>query len=236
MSEPFLTNLGVLERDQVYGPSIDNMPGALNATCKQYWVDAVNAVSKLDIINGVEAWMYAVKTFVQLCIENNEYPFLQDPDTVNSRILSSMKLQRAALVKFLMSTPEFSAVLKTLPVSGITRDVIFVESGFIIACTAKIRWSFLDAVDLCSKLSFYRVSDYCYRLSLGSGITLEISANLLEDARYTNLSYTMTQDYLPYISNNYTPTEQEYKKFILDVMYIPLIRLSAPTIFSSRLF
>lgn len=235
MSEPFLTNLGVSVRDQLYSPSIDNMPGALNATCRQHWVDAVNAVSKLGLHSTADIWSYTITTFVSLCVEHNEYPFLQDPDTVNSRILSSMKMQRSALVKFLTSTPEFSAAIKSCSVSSVIRDVIFAESGCIIQCSAKLRWSFLDAVDLCSKLAFSRVTDSCYKLSLGAGIVLEISANLA-DIRYTNLSYTITLDNLPYISNNYTPSEQEYKKFILDVMYIPLIKLSAPTIFSSRLF
>lgn len=215
-------------------PRPDNMPPALNANCSAEWSFIVNKAKSLDM-HGLAAWGFCIRTFVELCIEQNKFAFLRDPNTVNESILSNLQQQRDAIISFLTTNKDISQAIANATVSKINRDVVFINAGFMICCKARLRIDFFQSAELAEKLGFNTVSEGCYRKEIGSGVCIELCSDINNSA-YTQLCYCIKSDQLPFIANNYTPSQTEYTKFILSIMYIPLIKMSSPSIFSSKVF
>lgn len=234
MTEPFLSNLGVSEKEQLQNPRPDIMPPALNANCSSEWSCVVRKVLSLGY-TGLAAWGYCIRCFVQLCLEHNKFAFLRDPNSVNESILSTLQQQRDSVVNFLTLNADIAKIIENAIVSRVSREAVFINAGFIICCKARLRLDFFEAAELSEKLGFSKVSEGCYRKDVGSGVCVELCSDINNSA-YTQLCYSLKSDQLPSIANNYTPSQSEYAKFILDIMYIPLIKMSSPSIFSTKLF
>ena len=234
MSEPFLCNLGISEKEQLQDPRADSMPSALNPNCSAEWSEVVNKVLDLGYF-GLEAWGICIRSFVKLCTDQNKFAFLRDPNTINESILSTIQKQRDSVISFLTLNADISKIIEIAIVSRISREVVFLGSGFVICCKARLRLDFIETAELAEKLCFSKVSEGCYRKDVGSGVCVELCSDM-NNASYTQLCYSLKSDQLPWIANNYTPSQAEYTKFILDIMYIPLIKMSSPSIFSTKLF
>lgn len=234
MSEPFLCNLGISEKEQLQDPRSDSLPSALNPNCSAEWSEVVRKVLSLGY-SGLAAWGICIRSFVKLCTDQNKFAFLRDPNSINESILSIIQKQRDSVINFLTLNAELSKVIETAIVSRISRDVVFLGAGFIICCKARLRLDFLETAELAEKLCFTKISEGCYRKDVGSGVSVELCSDT-NNAAYTQLCYSIRSDQLPWITNNYTPSQAEYTKFILDIMYIPLIKMSSPSIFSTKLF
>lgn len=239
MTEPFLSNLGVSERDQLLGPTKQNMPSKFNsasAQAIQIWNQVVDSVTthKDALVN----WGNCIRDYVSRCISNNVFPYLTDPKLINSSIFSKLQAQRQQLIDCLCLSKDLSKLIDT-SVSKVSREVAFIDSGFFIRCSAKIRLSFFDVEDIAKSLGFASSSlsnvEQFYKKDLGNGVCIVLESNT-DQPSHTNLCYELYQDALPYLSNNYAPSKAELSKFILDIMYIPIIKMSSPTPFAQRLF
>ena len=234
MTEPFLFNLGVSERDQLLGPTKQNMPSKFNSACAEaveIWNRQVDAVKGLS---GLEAWGYCIRNYVSSCVASSIFPYLNDPSTINSSIFSKLQAQRKQLVDCLCLSKDLNQFIEN-SVSKISREVEFIGAGFIITCTARIRLDFFEAAEIAKSLGFTSITEGYYKKDLGNGVCIALQSEL-DKPNYTNLCYQICQDTLPYLASNYTPSRAELSKFILDIMYIPIIKMSSPTIFAQRLF
>lgn len=234
MTEPFLSNLGVSERDQLLGPTKQNMPSKFNSACAEaveIWNRQVDAAKSLS---GLEAWGYCIRNYVSSCVASSIFPYLTDPSTINSSIFSKLQAQRKQLVDCLCLSKDLNKVIES-SVSKVTRYVDFIDSGFTITCTARLRLDFFEAAKIAESLGFTSSIEGYYKKDLGNGVSIALQSEL-DRPDYTSLCYQICQDTLPYLASNYTPSRAELSKFILDIMYIPIIKMSSPTIFAQRLF
>ena len=83
MTEPFLCNLGVSERDQLLGPTKQNMPSkfnSANAQAIQIWNQVVDSVATHE--DALINWGNCIRDYVSRCISYSIFPYLTDiPDT-----------------------------------------------------------------------------------------------------------------------------------------------------------
>lgn len=240
MTEPFLCNLGISERDQLTGPTIQNMPSKFNsadAQAIQIWNQVVIECTS-ERNDALTNWGNCIKEYVSNCVAQDVFPYLADPKLVNSSIFSKLQAQRQQLIDCLCLSKDLSKLIDT-SVSKVSREVAFIDSGFFIRCSAKIRLSFFDVEDIAKSLGFVSSSlsnvEQFYKKDLGNGVCIALESNL-DQPNHTNLCYELHQETLPYLANNYMPSQAELSKFILDIMYIPIIKMSSPTPFAQRLF
>lgn len=236
MTEPFLCNLGVSERDQLTGPTIQNMPSKFNsadAQAIQIWNQVVSECTS-EKSDALTNWGNCIREYVSRCVFNSIFPYLTDPKLVNSSIFSKLQSQRQLLVDCLCLSKDLSSLIDTA-ISKVSREVKFLGSGFSIVCCAKIRLDFFEVEDIAKSLGFVSSSEGYYKKDLGNGVCIALESNL-DQPNHTNLCYELYQETLPYLANNYIPSQAELSKFILDIMYIPIIKMSSPTPFAQRLF
>lgn len=236
MTEPFLSNLGISERDQLLGPTKQNMPTKFNSACAKaidIWNTQVENSDGLGL-SGIDAWGYCVQNYVLDCVAASIFPYLTDPGAVNASIFSKLQSQRRQVVDCLCLSKDLNKVIES-SVSKVTRTVDFINSGFTITCTARLRLDFFEASKIAESLGFTSSLEGYYKKDLGNGVCIALQSEL-DRPDYTNLCYQICQDTLPYLASNYTPSRAELSKFILDIMYIPIIKMSSPTIFAQRLF
>lgn len=235
MAEPFLCNLGISERDQLLGPTTQNMPSKFNSADAQavrIWNESAALASERN--DALTNWGNCIREYISRCVSNNVFPYLTDPKLVNSTIFSKLQEQRQQLIDCLCLSKDLSRFIDT-SVSKVTRYVDFIGPSFTITCSAKIRLDFFEASEIAKSLGFVSNTEGYYKKDLGNGVSIAIESTL-DQPSHTNLCYQIHQDTLPYLANNYTPSKAELSKFILDIMYIPIIKMSSPTPFAQRLF
>lgn len=231
---PFLSNLGLNEPDQYVAPSAESMPPALNPNNTTQWQAAVNQATS-ESGDVIEVWARTITLYTEQCIADNVFPFMISAQAINDGILSSMQAQRSAVVSFLTSSNLLAEKISQCSVSSVKRVVEFLDRGFNLYVSVKLRLDIAEAASICQAMTFDKVTDFYFKKDVGSGASVGCEVDKAEP-QYSYVSYIIRCSSLPCIANKYAPSSQEYEKFILNVMYLPLVRMSVPTIFSNRLF
>lgn len=231
MSVPFLSNLGLSIQEQQAGPLADAMPQAFNGDLTGLWKEAVEHQDTTDTLEN--RWAAVIDEFVTKAIAQGRFPFLRDPSQNNAEIMQELTAKRTSLMDYLTSQSKLGEVFETHSLRSVERKVIFPEKGFIISVSVSLAIPTLDFLDLMDTLSFKRVGQDYYEKDISADVRIFFTAI---DDRTVRFEYQIVSSMLPYITDNYSPTQGELEKFVLDTMYLPLIKMSRPSCFSKRLF
>lgn len=197
----------------------DNLfPSGLNPAVRGLWPAAIRLARSQ---NPKTAWAQAIEQVIELAESKNLYPF-RDNQSNNDKILLEFIKRRRAVVKFI----DNNGILSYLRTRTSKRSVTVNPNGFVlnvdVTCvTIANDPTFIDAFGL------RRANGRRERI-LGQGLVFYMYNEGAGMSQRWHIGYTMTIDTLPSIPGNPLASDTDLEKFILDIMYMPILRCYRP--------
>ena len=227
MSTPFLSNLGVSALDQARTPVPAAFPVALNPNNKSEWMQACS-----DLVTTGEAatdWGLTLKRYVQLCEDRGVYPFQSVHQSRNDQISDYLRDRRREFVKFVNRANFFDAI----KIRTTERKVTVTDRGFVLTVTAHCQikdpsfGKWLSMMPL-PKFDFV-VHEGRHIKHLDQGLDMfVINERLSGSAERWIIGYDITCPIYPDLPNEHLPSKAEIEKFVLDILWMPLLRSMRP--------
>lgn len=224
---PFLSNLGVSAFDAARPPTAQTFPLAFNVNNVLHWKAAcAELIPSLDTRYD---WASTIKRYVELCTENGVFPFSTLHQSRNDQISEFLTERRRAFVKFINMT----GLLEHVYLKATHRLVSATDAGFVLRVHGEAiiedptYTTFLQQIPYPKMLLRTEDSHYVRQLMPG----LEIFA-YNEYARSMKqrwiVGYEISCPIFPDLPNHPTPTKAEIERFILDILWMPLLRSMRP--------
>lgn len=223
---PFLAKLGVPAGAELRSPNPNAFPSAFNAQTKRIW-DA--ATAKVQPTKDIEAdWAKVIDVYLKDCTAAGQYPFSDMHQSVNDQIMTQLAEARRAVVKFINN----SKLLQHVAIRDSHHKVTMTNTGFVLAVHGVARLKDPTFPQWLTKLPMPHFQilkvDSKYIKSLGKGVTMYAyneGANLVD--RW-HIGYEINIMHFPDIPNNYVPSKAELERFILDILYMPILKSHRP--------
>jgi hypothetical protein len=229
MSTPFLSNLGIDPIVQARSPTPETFPPALNLNNKAVWGTAVAETPSLN--NVLEDWARCLKRYIELCQEQDVFPFQTFHQSKNDQIGDFLREARQAVVKYINNSGLFDEV----HLQSSHRTVQVHNNGFIITVYAKATIndpSFEQWLQTMPYPHFNNIRgiDGKWIKPLMSGVTMFVING--EHGGHMNqrwhIGYEIECPMFPDVPTSGTPSKAELEKFIMDVLWMPLLRTHRP--------
>ena len=234
MAHPFLSNLGIDALDQARSPTVQTFPLAFNQNNHSDWNAAVqNTVMGED---PMDDWGRTIKEYVRLCTHRGVYPFQNLHESKNDQIVDYLRERRREFVRFVNRTDFFSSI--TLRTTH--RRVTATDSGFMLTVYAKTLNTDPSFIKWLQEIPFPRFDlvrkDGRYKKHLINGLEVFVQndgADNMTD-RWI-VGYDIHCPMYPDLPTNHTPSKAEIERFVLDVLWMPLLRSMRPLRTTHRL-
>lgn len=229
---PFLTNLGVAPMHQHHGPTSERMPAALNPANRRTW-DAVcdQIVHEND---PACAWSAAIRLYVDACVDAGLYPFAPHRQHVNDRIFHDLLAARRLLVRFL----NLSKLLKHCTIRSVVRDCEVTDVGFVIEVEARVTLNDPTFVSylLQHPMPALRLKhNGRYSRRLNDAITVFVYNKHAGASQQWHIGYQLFIQQFPDVPGNHLPSRAEIERFVMNVLFLPVLKSSRPHGYHRRL-
>lgn len=199
-------------------PKDSLFPLGLSPAVRGLWPAAIGLAKSQ---NPRTAWAQAIEQVVELAENKGIYPF-RDSQSNNDKILLEFIKRRRAVVKFI----DRNSILQYLRTRTSKRSVTLNPNGFVlnvdVTCvTITDDPTFIDAFGL-------RRANGRREKILGPGLVFYMYNEGAGMSQRWHIGYTMTIDILPSIPGKPLATDADIEKFIMDVMYMPILRCYRP--------
>jgi hypothetical protein len=235
MANPFLSAIGVPALDQARPPTVKGFPQGLNTNNVSQWTSAVH-----ELIPSGEAekdWALTLKRYVQFCEHDAVFPFSDVNELNNDRIHDILLHSRQYFVKFVDRFKFFDDVA----IRSTHRKVAMTDTGFVLTVYAKARIedpSFVDWLEHLPqpyKFPFTRTADFKYKKQLTPHLSVFVQNETVTLPERWHVGYEISVPMFPDIPSNQLPSKAEIERFILDYMWMPLLRSMRPIGMAHRL-
>lgn len=215
-----LYSLGLTESQIKSGPKDAVFPPRLNKAASKHWPAAVGTVSTN---NPKKGWTQAITRFIKLAAEAGDYAFTNET-SVNDRILTRLIYNRRQVVKFI----DRNNVLDYLRTRNSKREVIVDRNGFSITVEAKCNQltedpTFIDVLGLGIRRPNGR-----WQQRLGPDVDIYLYNEGARMSQRWVLGYTIRVREYPVVPNMPAATTLELERFILENMYLPILKSNRP--------
>lgn len=216
-----LSSLGVPLNDQSRVPSNDSFPLTFNRNTEKLWPIAVGQTL---VKEPKKAWESCIKTFVKLCDKEKLSPF-SSFGISNDEILTSLIRCRRIVVKFMEQTD----VLSDMQIYRNQRSVKLTNTGFSLRIDAQAKLK-KDDPTILSRMGLRKNSSYggIWSRSLDNSIDFFVFNEGAKLDQRWHFGYEIRVDKFPYIPGNPLPSNAELEKFVLEVLYLPILRAYRP--------
>ena len=224
LTSPFLSNLGVPQIAQARSPTIEGMPKALNPNNKSQWESAIRFV--IPSGNPFEDWGLTLRKYVELCERSSLFPFDNAAIDHNEQIEWLLYESRRRLVQFVKRFNLF----KNMTVRKVYHDVDVHDSGCVLTVYAKvrnpdptfIRW--IQGLPNPYRFPVLHDKKYKYRKSITSNLDIWVQSIFPTNPEHWYVGYDVKIPYFPRIPNNDLPSKAEIAKFVIEILWIPMIK------------
>lgn len=228
MEVPFLSNLGVTDVAQSVDPTAAAFPQAFNINSQGVWDSTISQIemTKDKALN----WGMAIKTFIANCVEQDIFPFSNLKQAPNDRILSELQHARRAIVKFL----DDSRMLDLVDLRATKREVLVSNVGFTLRVYGDATLkdpTFEQWLGQKPSPSFSYQHGNVYAKHLAHGVTMMVHRT----ANRWRVGYEITSHHFPQLPGNHVPSKAELEKFVLDLLWMPVLRTHRPQGYHHRL-
>lgn len=229
-NNPNLFKLGVPIRQQSELPNPDSFPSAFNQNAFKYWQQAVDEVK---VKSPKLAWPRAIQRFVRLCEQYSIFPFY-DQQTNNDLIFTALLRGRRQVVRFMDSTK----LLDEMRPDRTSRSVTMTTTGFTLTVESQVRLMVNDPT-IVQKMGLREAakttSGSIWKRSLDRDVEFFIRNSGANLSQRWFFGYTLTIPVFPHIPGNHTPSTKELEKFVMDIIYLPILRAFRPLKSNNRL-
>lgn len=227
MAQPFLSNLGVTPIQQARTPTVDAFPLAFNTNARGEWGAAVQNLQTTG--DTIKDWGLTIKEFVKLCTGRGVYPFQNVQQNRNDRITDYLRERRRQFVHFIDRSKFFEGVR----VRTSNREVKATDTGFILRVTATAYIKDPSFVQWLTQMPMPNFSfikhEGRHTKVLGPGLIMfaENERQSRSPERWI-IGYEITCPVFPDIPTSHTPSRAEIEAFVLDVLWMPILRSARP--------
>jgi len=224
---PFLSNLGIPVLQQARKPTIEGFPLAFNQNNRLAWAQAVTESEVTN--NSILDWSVAIRRYVDLCMVHDLFPFQNVSQSRNDQISTYLTERRRAFVKFVNLTDLFG----NLFIKSTTREVKVTDKGFVLTVNADVNVKDPTFVEWLKRTPYPKFQldtlNGHYRRQLMDGLTLfaynDYSRSM--DQRW-HLGYEIVCPIFPDLPTNQLPSKAEIEKFVLDILWRPVMMSARP--------
>ena len=205
----FLSSLGISPIQQGKPPTVDGFPLMFNPETRNLWALAVEATKDVDVVKNHTRWTRCINYFIDLCVENDKYVF--DTTSANDRILELLSKARLTAVHYIN---KYSII--DVDANVALKDPTFPEY-LINKCLFKTHLydEHSREAHLPDGVSFYYVN---------RGTSQRI-----------HFGYRITIPMFPRVPDSSLPKKQELEDFILNILWMPVLKSHRPLKLAHRL-
>jgi hypothetical protein len=232
MAAPFLAHLGISDIDQARSPTADAFPHAFNINCKPQWDQAVGRVEPSD--DPKVDWGLAIRNYVELCTSTDRYPFSNMKQSSNDQIVEHLKNARRAVVKFLNN----SKFLNHVQIRTTARKVKMNNMGFSLDVFGQVYIKDPTFVRWLLEMPYpgFRIKhEGRYIKHIGNDVTMVVYNEGANGTQRWHIGYEINCRLFPDLPGRNLPSKAELEKFILEVLFMPVLRSSRPYGYHRRL-
>lgn len=232
---PFLSKLGITPQDQARSPTANAFPVAFNTNNKRIW-DAII----LELIPGAKAaddWQAVIRKYVNECDRRGSFPFQNVKQSDNDKIFTFLSKKRSEVVKFANSVN----LMDIIALRDSKRKVTMTTAGFTLEVSSRAtprdptyeQWLIKSPLP---RFDNVRKPDGKWTRGLGEGLTLWTYNESASMTGRWHIGYTIDCPFYPDIPAKPLASKTELEKFIIDVMWEPIIKMNRPLKINHRLF
>jgi hypothetical protein len=233
MTIPFLSSLGIDPLVQARSPTPETFPFALNQNNRSVWETAVAETPSVN--NAVEDWARCLKRYVELCEEQGVFPFHALSQSRNDQIADFLWEARQAVVHYIDKAKLFDE----LKIIRSDRRVQITHSGFVIYVSAKVNITDPSFEKWLTQIPYphfniVRQADGKYLKNLQTGVRMVVVNGSPQDRgghmpRRWHIGYEIECLMFPEVPTNELPSKAELEKFVLEVLWMPILRRKRPS-------
>jgi hypothetical protein len=233
MGTPFFNNLGITDIQQGRSPTAETFPLSFNPNNKSVWEQAVHELVPQE---PAVDWVTTIQRYILLCESQGVYPFQSVQQSRNDQIVDYLRERRRAFVKFIDFTNFFDSVkLRTTE-----RKVIVTNTGFVLTVTATANITDPSFEKWLAEMPFPRFDlvkkEGRHWKTLQTGLRMfayrDHGSNSSE--RWV-IGYEINCPIYPDLPDNHVPSKQQLEKFVLDILWLPILRSTRPRKTTHRL-
>lgn len=227
MASPFLSHLGISVFEQARSPAGDTFPQAFNVNNKLLWQQAVAEYTPGH--SAMEDWGLAIKHYIELCESAGLFPFQPAHVSKNDQIHYFLSACRLNINRFLNR----SKLLSELRIRRTNHRVVMTDTGFHLDVSAWVYLKDPTFPQFLTRMPYPRFNvarqeDGRYIKKLGPGLEMyAYNEGVRMDQRW-HIGYTIDCNVFPEVPAVGAPSKAELERFILDVLWMPVLRESRP--------
>lgn len=235
MAEPFLTNLGVPPLEQGRPPTVEGFPSGLNGNNKAQWQQAVHEM--VPSSDSFRDWGLTLRRYVELCEEFGVFPFQQVHQSHNDQIVEMLQEARRQFVYFANKNQFFSKI----KIRSTHHKVTITDKGFNLVVYAKARiedptfLKWLEHLPLPFRFPFIRSDSNRHTKVISDTLSIFVENSTYDLPERWLVGYEISIPFYPDLPNNELPSRKEMERFVLDILWMPLIRSMRPKGLNHRL-
>lgn len=225
--KPFLTSLGVSPIQQARPPTADAFPPAFNPNNKLVWNELIeNFIPSGDVNRD---WGTLIREYIDTCSDRDLYPFQNIHQSKNDQIYHYLKDRRHEVVRFINKSKLFDEIA----IRDSKRKVAMTDSGFVLEVYAICRLKdplFLKWLQRSPypKFESIRKPDGRYMKPLMDGLSMFVFNTGAEMSQRWHIGYVIECPMFPEIPGNPLPSKSDLEKFVLRVLWEPILRSARP--------
>lgn len=230
---PFLSSLGITDLDQARDPTVSTFPHAFNPSCQRIW-NAVVSNMEFKPASAGHNWATAIRLFVEVCIAEDEFPFSNLKQSSNDFILEALSNARKDVVKFLNR----SKLLDLVNLRATRREVSMMNTGFVLKVfgNAWVKDPTFEKWLIQIPYPRFDLKEHGqYRKQVSPSTTMIVYNEGASLNQRWHIGYEIVVHQFPDLPGNTLASKGDMEKFILDILWMPVLRSHRPFGYHKRL-
>jgi hypothetical protein len=236
VKHPFLSQLGIQPTAQARGPRPTEIPSGLNGHNGLEWSEAVNNTVRPKG-STLRWWARVINAYIKLCRERDVFAFANDGEGRNSYLEDLMIRARQDFVRFCQKVKFFDGIkirsTERQATAGPNGVTIKVWANSTVDDPLFVNWLRNLPVPYQWSRQQKRFNYYEHRLSPVLTLWVEFTNHTAIDTY--KIGYDVNLPGFPSIPNNPLPSRKEVEEFVLEVLWLPLLRANRPFSMDHRL-
>ncbi|QRE00264.1 hypothetical protein [Burkholderia phage BCSR5] len=227
MAEPFLSALGVPALLQARSPTIEAFPERFNPNNRRLW-NVLVTDHKPTGTPGRD-WGLVVRAYIDECTKRGLYPFQSIHQSTNDQTYHFLKDRRREVVRFINKSKLFNEI----KIRDSKRKVSMTDRGFVLEVYAIVQLkdpSFKNWLMQKPYPNFdvVRKQDGRYMKPLGDGLSMFVYNDGANLTQRWHIGYIIECPFYPDIPGVPLASKGELERFVLDTIWMPILKMHRP--------
>lgn len=171
----------------------------------------------------------ALREYISQCEARGVYPFQNLHESRNDQIVDFLHERRLQFVRFINRTDFF----RTITLRSTHRKVVATDHGFVLTVRARTINTDPSFIKWLQEIPFPRFNlvrhNGRYTKNIMHGLDMFVENDFADNMhdRWI-IGYDIVCPFYPDLPTNHTPSKAEIERFVLDILWMPLLRSMRP--------